>query len=66
MLAATGLCSYPCDIPEHERIILKTCAAVKQHLKDQFRDKSEESKIVNKVQKTETALIDLACKLFTH
>lgn len=61
MLAAAGnlLCSYPCGVPEHKRIILKICAAVKQHLKDQFRDKSEESKMVKEVQNTETALVDL-------
>lgn len=60
MLGAAGnlLCSYPCDIPEHKRIILNTSAAAKQHLNDQFRD-SEESKTANEVQKTEAALEDL-------
>lgn len=61
MLAAAGnlLCSYSCDIPEHKKILLKTCAVIKQHLNDRFRDESEESKMVNKVQNTETALVDL-------
>lgn len=60
MLAAAGnlLCSYPCDIPEHKRIILNTCATVKQHLNDRFKD-SEESKTANEMQKTKAALVDV-------
>ena len=62
MLAASDnlLCSYACDIHlstflgkaqylSQGRIILRTCVTVKQHFNDGFREKSEESKMVNEV-----------------